>query len=74
MKIVKGIEILGLSLWLKEFDTVIISDLHLGYEEALNKQGVLIPRTEFKEVIQKLEWIFKKAKPKRKPLPKETSS
>ncbi len=30
--------------------TLIVSDIHIGYEEALNKQGVMIPRIAYKEI------------------------
>lgn len=36
----------------------VISDIHVGYEEALNKQGVLIPRHQFEETMQDLKKIF----------------
>lgn len=56
MKIYKGIEIVDLGLKYK--DNLIISDLHIGLEEAMNKEGVLIPRFQFKEIIKRLEKIF----------------
>ncbi len=37
-----------------------VGDLHLGYEEALQIQGVSIGRTLFAEMIQELEEIFAK--------------
>jgi uncharacterized protein len=64
MEIQKGIEIIDLALYLKKEKILIISDLHLGYEEALNKQGILIPRFQFEEIIRKLEAILKKVNPK----------
>ncbi|MBX4196501.1 metallophosphoesterase [Candidatus Pacearchaeota archaeon] len=35
-----------------------VGDLHLGYEEALNKHGVFVLRTQFKEMLSELERIF----------------
>ena len=58
MKIHGNIEIIDLGLLIDK--TLIISDTHIGYEEALNKQGVFVPRFQFKEVIIRLEKIFKK--------------
>ena len=58
MNISKDIAIVDLALYVK--GTLIISDVHIGYEEALNKQGVFVPRFQFKEVIIRLEAIFKK--------------
>jgi|TARA_B100001971_G_C18254880_1_gene581214 putative SbcD/Mre11-related phosphoesterase len=57
MQILKGIQIIDLALLIK--DNLIIADTHIGYEEALNKQGILIPRFQFKEIIQRLEATFK---------------
>ncbi len=62
MEVTKGIEIIDLCLYLKKENILILADTHIGYEEALNKQGVLIPRFQFKEVIEKLEEILKKVK------------
>ena len=58
MKIAKGIEIVGKALWLKEPKTLIIADLHIGYEEALNKQGILVPRTQFKETEKEIKELI----------------
>jgi putative SbcD/Mre11-related phosphoesterase len=60
MEIVKGIEIIDLCLYVKKEKILILADTHMGYEESLNKQGVLIPRFGFKETIKRLEGIFKK--------------
>jgi putative SbcD/Mre11-related phosphoesterase len=58
MKINKDITIVDLALYVK--GVLIISDTHIGYEESLNKQGVFVPRFQFKEIILRLESIFKK--------------
>lgn len=60
MEIYKGIEIVDLGLKYK--DTLIVSDFHIGYEEALNQRGVLIPRFQVKDTIERLEKIFSKIK------------
>lgn len=60
MKIMPNIQIIGLALY---FDsTIVIADIHIGYEEALNKQGVLVPRLQFEEIVENTEQIFKKLK------------
>jgi putative SbcD/Mre11-related phosphoesterase len=63
MKLTNNIEIIDLTLYLKKEKILILTDTHIGYEEALNKQGVLIPRTAFKDLIKRLENILKKVKP-----------
>lgn len=56
-------EIIDLGLWFDDYKTLIIGDFHLGYEEALNKQGLMIPRMQFDLTIKRLEKIFLKVKP-----------
>jgi hypothetical protein len=63
MEIEKGIEIVDLALYLKKEKILVLADFHIGYEEALAKQGYLIPRFQFKDFSERLESIFKKAEP-----------
>lgn len=56
MKIYDNIEIRNLALKYK--DHLIISDLHIGLEEALNKQGFLIPRFQFNEIKKRLNELL----------------
>ena len=63
MEISKNIEIIGLGLKFK--DNLIIGDLQIGYEESLNKQGLMIPRFQLEEIMKELEKIFSKHKFKR---------
>lgn len=37
----------------------VIADLHIGYEESLNKKGILVPRQQFKQMFFELKEIFK---------------
>lgn len=61
MEIIKGIEILDTCLLIKK-KVLVLADLHIGYEEALNKQGMFVPRSQFKETGQKLNDLFRKIK------------
>ena len=63
MEIAKGIEIMDLGLYIKKHKLLVFADFHIGYEESLNKQGVLIPRFQFKDIIQRLEKILARVKP-----------
>ena len=63
MKILDDIEIIDLALYLKKHKTLVIADIHIGYEEALNKQGLLVPRFQLKEVLRRSEKIVSKVKP-----------
>ena len=40
MKLTNDIEIYKLGLLIKSEQTLVIGDLHLGYEESLNKYGI----------------------------------
>jgi len=62
MKVFDNIQIIDLGLYSKK--TLIMTDFHIGYEEALNKQGILMPRFQFREIIERLENIFRKLKGK----------
>ncbi|MBN2459696.1 metallophosphoesterase [Candidatus Woesearchaeota archaeon] len=64
MDILPNIKIIGLALYLEKQKILVIADTHIGYEEALNKQGILIPRLQYNEVIKQLELVFKEVKPK----------
>ena len=57
MQIEKHIEIIDLALLLYN-NVLVIADTHIGYEEALNKQGLLVPRFQFREIIRRLDGIF----------------
>ncbi|MBW2998363.1 metallophosphoesterase [Candidatus Woesearchaeota archaeon] len=45
-------------------DTLIISDLHIGYEAYLNRKGILVPRTMFEKQKKKIIALLKSLKPK----------
>jgi len=64
MEILKDIEIVDLGLYLKNEKILILADLHIGYEESLNKQGLLIPRFQFADLIKRLKRILKQVRPK----------
>jgi len=59
MQILLGVEIVGLGLFFKKEKVLAVSDFHIGYEEYMNKMGVLVPRFGFKELIQELEKMLK---------------
>jgi len=62
VEIEKDIYICGLALYLKKYKTLILADMHLGYEELLNEQGILMPRINFKEIKKEINGIFKMLK------------
>ncbi len=63
MEIAKGIEAVDLGVYIKKSKTLVLSDFHIGYEEDLNKKGILVPRMQFRDTIIRLEGILRKVKP-----------
>lgn len=57
--LIYGAQIIDSALLIKDY--LIISDLHLGYEYALNKEGFMIPRFQYKKIIKRLEEIIEKS-------------
>jgi len=46
--------------YLEDYEVLVVADIHIGYEEALNKMGILLPRSQFKEMKKEFDEIFKK--------------
>lgn len=65
MELHPGIEMIDLALYLRKHKTLVLADLHIGFEEALAKQGVLVPRFQYKDMIDRLEQVFARVKPER---------
>lgn len=63
MKLTDDVEAVDLALWLPRHKITIFSDFHIGIEEVMAKQGVLVPRFQVKDVIKRLEGIFARIKP-----------
>ncbi len=60
MKLFNEIELIDLAIYTDK--ALILTDFHIGYEEALNKQGLMVPRFQFEEIIKRLEKIFLRLK------------
>src|SRR3989344_3973480 len=56
MKLNKEIHLIDLTIYLPKNNTLIISDVHMGYEEAM--KGVMLPRFQLKDTIKRLDAIF----------------
>lgn len=63
LQICDNIFIENLSLFLKKEKILIISDIHIGYEEELNTKGILIPRFQQGDILNRIEEILKRTKP-----------
>ena len=53
-----GIEIIGLTLYLRDEDALVFSDLHLGFEEELRQMGIPVPRFQYDEITAHLSSVF----------------
>ena len=65
MEIQKGIEIHGKGLWIKKHKILVVGDFHIGYEEALSKQGVSVPAFMFRELKKELIELIDETRPKK---------
>jgi uncharacterized protein len=63
-EIFRGINIVDLGLFVKKEKILILSDMHIGQEAAMNKDGLLIPRFSFKDLISKTQKILEETNPK----------
>lgn len=63
MRVLPNIEIIDLAMYCHS--TLIITDVHIGYEESLNRQGILVPRLQFEEMAQRVKSIIEQLKNKR---------
>ncbi|HDD46251.1 MAG TPA: metallophosphoesterase [Candidatus Aenigmarchaeota archaeon] len=59
VEIERGMEIVGKGLFIKKLNTMVLSDLHIGYEHALEQQGIMIPKSQYpkikKEIVRMLD-------------------
>ena|SRR3989338_9057977 len=47
--------IVDLGLYFTKYQLLAITDLQFGYEESLNKKGVLVPRVVHQEMLKRME-------------------
>lgn len=64
MKISNKIEIIEPypAIYIEDLDTLVIADLHLGYEGIMAEQGMLIPKVQFEKEMQMLSGIIERQK------------
>jgi len=48
------------AVFIPEKKILVIADIHLGFEEILNKEGILVLRTQYKKIVSDLKEIFEK--------------
>jgi putative SbcD/Mre11-related phosphoesterase len=47
------------AIYIPTIDSIVISDLHLGYERIMSERGVFIPEIQFKEEVKALKKIMR---------------
>ncbi len=52
-------------LYLEEYDTAVMADFHLGFEDVMASKGLFLPRIQKKYIFSFLESVFEKYSPKR---------
>ena len=62
MQIIPGLSLHNSAVLLEK--TLIINDLHLGYEEMLTKRGILVPKQQTNQIIKNIKKLLK-LKPER---------
>lgn len=60
-----GIRIVGLGIYIEKISSLVISDLHLGYEEVLEKQGISLPQSQYPKMRKEIERMVKETNPKK---------
>lgn len=55
MEIIKLYDAVIIDLALKVNDYLIITDLHLGYEQALNAEGIMVPKFQYPHIVNRLD-------------------
>jgi len=68
MQLAPGIEAIDLGLYLSTHQALVFSDFHMGFEHSLNAQGYMLPRTHYKDVVDRLEQVFAELAKQEKPV------
>ncbi|MBI4139907.1 metallophosphoesterase [Candidatus Woesearchaeota archaeon] len=63
MELIGGIFAVGPCVWIPVNRILVLSDLHLGFEESLVRQGVLIPKSHWKDLMFLLGEVLKRTEP-----------
>lgn len=70
MQLATGVDAIDLGIYLPSHKTLVFSDFHMGFEHSLNAQGYMLPRTHYKDVVDRLELIFAELKKQKKDVKK----
>jgi uncharacterized protein len=65
VEILPGYFACGLTLHIPSQNAIAFSDVHLGFEGALNRDGVLVPGFQYAEIVRLVREALKEAKPEK---------
>ncbi len=65
MDLLPGIEADGCAVYLREAKTLVVSDLHIGYESEVRSHGVQLPQRQREYFAKELDRLVAKHKPER---------
>lgn len=51
------------ALYLEDYETVVMADFHLGYEDVMAQKGVFLPKLQYPYIMDLLERIFERYDP-----------
>ncbi len=57
VSIAPGIELIDHAVWLPAQKLLALTDTHIGYEEALSKEGIMVPRLYYTEMVERVHRI-----------------
>lgn len=63
MDVLPGVEVRGLALYVKPDGALIFGDLHLGFEDEFIRQGIAVPRIQYKKILRHLDQILQEISP-----------
>lgn len=64
-RIEDGIYAIDKALWFEKQRILVIADLHIGYEQYLTEQGILLPRKQFEVMKKELSFLLNFLQPKK---------
>jgi hypothetical protein len=64
-EVVKGIRLFPYGVYVDDIDAVIVADLHIGFEQALEESGIHVPVSQFPKVLRAIIRALEGYKPKR---------
>lgn len=65
MDLVSNLQVHDLALYLRAQKTLVLADIHLGYENYIQQGGYLVPWFQYKQIKTRLTKILEKTKPKK---------